>query len=121
MLGIQTDALDTAGGVFMTVVALGCTWLGGRAVLRPHRPPQPIGGPVWVARTWGLAYVLLGIAMAAKMTTMLVGKEPAWPMAVLHWAAGPLLIFSVIAAGVSQWRARHRAGGAVGGRHGRHK
>jgi hypothetical protein len=121
MLGIQTDALDTAGGVFMTVVALGSAWLGGRAVLQPHRPPQPIVGSVWVARTWGLAYVLLGIAMAARMTTMLAGKEPAWPMAVLHWAAGPLLIFSVIAAGVSQWRARHRTGGAVSGRHGRHK
>ncbi|MFF6842243.1 hypothetical protein ACFY8X_26170 [Streptomyces tanashiensis] len=121
MLGIQTDALDTAGGVFMTVLALGCTWLGGQAVLRPHRPPQPIVGPVWVARTWGLAYVLLGIAMAAKMTTMLAGEEPAWPMAVLYWAAGPLLIFSVTAAGASQWRARRRTGGAVSGRHGRHK
>ncbi|MFH8628121.1 hypothetical protein ACH4A8_40610 [Streptomyces vietnamensis] len=121
MLGIQTDALDTAGGVFMTVVALGCTWLGGRAVLRPHRPPQPIVGPVWVARTWGVAYVLLGIGMAGKMTTMLVGKEPFWPMAVLYWAAGPLLIFSVTAAGVSQWRARRRADGVVSGRHGRHK
>ncbi|MYS34314.1 hypothetical protein GT025_09305 [Streptomyces sp. SID4920] len=121
MLGIQTDGLDTAGGVFMTVVALGCTWLGGRAVLRPHRPPQPIGGPVWVARTWGIAYVLLGMAMVARMTTMLAGREPAWPMAVLHWAAGPLLIFSVIAAGVSQRRTRRRTGGAVSGRHGRHR
>jgi hypothetical protein len=121
MLGTQTDALDTAGGVFMTVLALGSAWLGGLAVLRPHRPPQPIGGPVWVARTWGLAYVLLGIAMAAKMTTMLVGKEPTWPMAVLYWAAGPLLLFSVTAAGVSQWRARRRTGSAVGGQHGRHK
>lgn len=120
MLGIQTDGLDTAGGVFMTVVALGSVWLGGLAVLRPHRPPQPIGGPVWVARTWGLAYVLLGISMAARMTTMLVGKEQAWPMAVLYWAAVPLLLFSVAAAGVSQWRARHLAGGAVV-RHGRHR
>lgn len=121
MLGIQTDALDTAGGVFMTVLALGCTWWGGLAVLRPHRPPQPIVGPVWVARAWGLGYVLLGTGMAAKMTTMLVGKQPAWPMAVLYWAAGPLLLFSVTAAGVSQWRTRRRAGGAAGGRHGRHK
>ncbi|MBD0708788.1 MULTISPECIES: hypothetical protein [unclassified Streptomyces] len=121
MFGIQTDGLETAGGVFMTVMALGSVWLGGRAVLRPHRPPQPIEGPVWVARTWGLAHVLLGIGMAARMTTMLAGKEPAWPMAVLHWAAGPLLIFSVIAACVSQWRARRRTGGAVSGRHRRHK
>ncbi|MET9774554.1 hypothetical protein ABZ023_09790 [Streptomyces sp. NPDC006367] len=59
--------------------------------------------------------------MAAKMTTMLVGKQPAWPMAVLYWAAGPLLLFSVTAAGVSQRRARRRAGGAVVARHGRHK
>ncbi len=43
MLGIQTDAWDTAGGVLMTVVGLGCAWWGGLAVLRPGRPPQPIG------------------------------------------------------------------------------
>ncbi|MFJ3820391.1 hypothetical protein [Streptomyces nodosus] len=76
---------------------------------------------MWVARAWGLGYVVLGIGMAAKMTTMLVGKEPAWPMAVLNWAAGPLLLFSVTAAVVSQWRARRRAGRVVSGRHGRHK
>ncbi|MFD9977904.1 hypothetical protein ACFWZR_27035 [Streptomyces sp. NPDC059017] len=34
-----------------------------------------------------LAYVLLGIGMAGKMTAMLAGKELAWPMAVLYWAA----------------------------------
>ncbi|MEV1055500.1 hypothetical protein [Streptomyces sp. NPDC049887] len=59
--------------------------------------------------------------MAGKMTAMLAGKELAWPMAVLYWAAGPLLIFSVTAAGVSQWRVRRRVGGAVSGRRGRHK
>ncbi|MFE7112344.1 hypothetical protein ACFU98_34885 [Streptomyces sp. NPDC057575] len=48
---------------------------------------------------------------------MLVGKEPAWPMTVIYWAAGPLLIFSVTAAGVSQRRARRRAGDVVTGRH----
>lgn len=106
MPGIQTDAWDTAGGVFMAALGLGCAWLGGVAVLRPRRPPQPIGGPVRVVRVWGLGYVLLGIGMAARMTTMLVGKEPAWPMTVIYWAAGPLLIISVTAAGVSQRRAR---------------
>lgn len=121
MLGIETGALDTAGGVFMTFLALGCAWLGGLAVLRPHRPPQPIGGPVWVVRTWGFSYVLLGIAMAAKMTAMLVGQESPWAVAMLNWVAGPLVLLSVIAAGVSQWRARRRADGPIGGRHGRHK
>ncbi|MFF8594523.1 hypothetical protein ACF061_24345 [Streptomyces sp. NPDC015220] len=117
MIDFQTDPLETAGGVFMMAVGLGCAWLGGLAVLRPDRPPQPIQGPVRVVRAWGLGYVLLGICMAVRMTSMLVGEEPAWPLAVIYWVAGPLLTCSVTAAGVSQRRARRRAGGVRVGRH----
>nr|WSZ18875.1 hypothetical protein OH837_38855 [Streptomyces canus] len=116
MFGVQTDPLDTAGAVFMVVVALGCAWWGGLGVLHPRRPPKPFEGPVWVVRAWGLSYVLLGISMAARMVTKLVGKEPAWLMET-YWVIGPLLICSITAAYVSQWRARHRAGKATVGRH----
>lgn len=108
MLGTRTDALDTAGAEFMTVVGLGCAWWGCLVMLRPHRPPLLIEGPVWVVRVWRTAYVLLGVCMAVRMTAMLVGEEPAWPMIALQWVAGPLLVCSVTAAGVSLWRARRR-------------
>ncbi|BAU84685.1 hypothetical protein SLA_3780 [Streptomyces laurentii] len=116
MPGIRTDLWDTVGGVFMVILGLGCAGWGGRALLRPHRPEQPITGPAWAVRSWGLGYVLLGTALAVRMAGLLVGAEPAWPMAVIQWAATPLLVCSVAAALVSRRRTRHRAGRA-----GRHK
>lgn len=56
-------------------------------------------------------------AGALRMTAMLVGEEPTWPVITLPWVAGSLLVCSVTAAGVSRWRARRRAGAVVLGRH----
>ncbi|MFF0110007.1 hypothetical protein [Streptomyces hirsutus] len=51
------------------------------------------------------------------MVTRLVGKEPAWLMAMTYWVVGPFLMCSITAAYVSQRRARRRAGDATVGRH----
>ncbi|GAA2289126.1 hypothetical protein GCM10010415_70720 [Streptomyces atrovirens] len=117
MISIQTDALDTAGGVFMAVAGLGCACFGGLAVLRPGSPPKPFEGPAWVVRAWGFGYVLLGLGTAARMGLMLVGKEPARLTAVTHSVATPLLICSVTAAYVVRRRRRRPAGTAAVGRH----
>ncbi|MEU2600163.1 hypothetical protein ABZ669_23805 [Streptomyces hirsutus] len=117
MLGIQADPLETAGGVFMAFVGLGCAWWGGPAVLRPRRPPKPFEGPVRMVRAWGLGYVPMGLCMTVRMVTRLVGKEPAWRMAMTCRVVGPFLMCSVTAAYVSQRRARRRPGDATVGRH----
>ncbi|MDT0490708.1 hypothetical protein RM717_09335 [Streptomyces griseus] len=115
---IQTDALGTAGAVFMLVLALGCAGWGGLAVLRPHRPPQPITGPAWLARVWGLSYVLLGVVLAARAVGQLFGEESGWAITLIHGAAGPLMIFSVAVGFACRWRTRRQAGDdADGGRH----
>lgn len=117
MLEIQTDALDTAGAVFMAVAGLGCACFGGLVVLRPRRPPKPFDGPVWVVRAWGLGYVLLGLGTAVRMGLVLVGKELAWLTAVTCLVVTPLLVCSVTAAYAVQRRGRGRAGTAAVGRH----
>jgi hypothetical protein len=117
MIEVRTEALDTAGGVFMAVAGLGCACFGGLAVLRPRRLPKSFEGPVWVVRAWGLGYVLLGLGTAVRMGLMLVGKEPAWLTVVTQLVVTPLLICSITAAYVVQRRGRSRAGTAAVGRH----
>ncbi|MFD7714299.1 hypothetical protein [Streptomyces sp. NPDC059814] len=117
MAGIQTDALDTFGALFAAVVGLGCAGWGGRTLLRPHRSPESFDGPVWGARAWGAAYVVLGICLAIRMVAKLYGRNPDWPMTVTVFVAFPLLIAAFTAAYVSRRRARRRGEAVRPGRH----
>ncbi|MFB6716836.1 MULTISPECIES: hypothetical protein [unclassified Streptomyces] len=108
MLGTVTEAFDRAVDVLVVALGLGCVWLGWRAVFRPHRPPEPIQGPVWVVRAWGLGFVLLGISLVAETMTLLAGEEPGWPANVMRWVAGPLVVGSIAAACAARWRERRR-------------
>jgi hypothetical protein len=109
MLGIQTDALDTAGGVVMAVAGLGCACFGGLVVFRPCRLPKSFEGPVWMVRAWGFGYVLLGLGTAVRMGMFLLGKELAWLTAVTYLVVTPLFICSIMTAYIVQRRARRRA------------
>ncbi|MFF9402492.1 hypothetical protein ACF1FX_24345 [Streptomyces sp. NPDC014646] len=109
MLGTAIDVLDRAMDVLMVAVGLGCAWLGCWAVLRPRRPPEPIRGPVWVVRTWGLGFVLLGISLAIETITLMTGGETGWAADVIRWVAGPLVVGSIVAAFVARRWKRHRA------------
>lgn len=60
MLGTVAEVFDRAVDVLTVVLALGCLWLGCRALLRPRRSPEPIQGSVWGVRAWGLGFVLVG-------------------------------------------------------------
>ncbi|WP_432077197.1 hypothetical protein [Streptomyces wuyuanensis] len=108
MLGTAIDVLDRAMDVLMVAVGLGCVWLGCGAVIRPRRPPGPIRGPVWVVRTWGLGFVLLGISLSIETITLMTGREPGWAADVIRWVAGPLVVGSIVAAFVARWWGRHR-------------
>ncbi|MFE9171085.1 hypothetical protein ACFYNZ_16420 [Streptomyces kebangsaanensis] len=107
----MTEVFDGAVDVLSMALGLGCVWLGWRAVLRPRRPPEPIQGPVWVVRAWGLGYVLLGICLTIQSVTLMAGGEPGRPADVIRWVAGPLLVGSILAAFLSRrWeRRRDRA------------
>ncbi|WP_330242432.1 hypothetical protein [Streptomyces sp. NBC_00525] len=106
----MTEVFDAAVDVLGTALGLGCVWLGCRAVLRPRRPPEPIQGPVWAVRAWGLGYVLLGICLAAQSLALMAGREPGWTGDVIRWVAGPLVVGSVLAAFLSRRRERRRTG-----------
>ncbi|MFI2434379.1 hypothetical protein [Streptomyces sp. NPDC018693] len=109
MLGSVTDALGTAEDVLFVVLGLGCVWLGARAVLRPRRSPGPmIQGPVWAVRAWGLGYVLLGISLTGQSVALMTGEQLDWSAHVIRWAAGPLVVGSLVAAYLSRWRERRR-------------
>lgn len=101
--------LDRAMDVFTAALGLGCAWMGCLAVLRPHRQPEPIQGPVWVVRTWGLGFVLLGISLATETVTLMTGGEPGWAGDVIRRVAGPLVVGSIVAAVVARRRKPHRA------------
>ncbi|MFJ1595131.1 hypothetical protein ACIOD0_33570 [Kitasatospora albolonga] len=61
--------------------------------------------------------MLLGIALAARTAGRLFGEQSAWAKNLIHWASGPLMVFSVAVAFACRWRTRSRAGDADGGRH----
>ncbi|MFE4335646.1 hypothetical protein ACFRQM_41550 [Streptomyces sp. NPDC056831] len=108
MLGAVTEVFDRAVDVLVVALGLGCVWLGWRAVFRPRRPPEPIQGPVWVVRAWGLGFVLLGISLVVQTMTLMAGGEPGWPANVMRWVAGPLVVGSIVAACAARWRERRR-------------
>lgn len=116
MLGNVTQGLDRAMDVFMMVVALGCLWLGCRAVLRPRRRLEPIRGPVWAVCAWGLGFVLLGMPLVIETVTLMGGGEPGRTADVIRWVAGPLVVGSIVGAFLARGWQRHRAQTVKGGR-----
>ncbi|MFJ4514200.1 hypothetical protein ACIP4X_09925 [Streptomyces sp. NPDC088817] len=105
----MTEVFGRAVDVFMVALGLGCVWLGEWALLRPHRPPEQIQGPVWVVRAWGLGYVLLGISLTSETVTVMAGGEPGRPAGVIRWVAGPLVVGSILVAFLSRRWERCRA------------
>ncbi|MGW5599525.1 hypothetical protein ACWEWL_10555 [Streptomyces rochei] len=116
MLGTVAEVFDRAMDLLVVAVGLGCVWLGCRALLRPRQPPEPIQGPVWGVRAWGLGFVLLGISLAIETVTLMTGGKPGWPADVIRWVAGPLVVGSIVTALVARGWQRHRARSAKGGR-----
>ncbi|MET9922873.1 hypothetical protein ABZZ04_38315 [Streptomyces sp. NPDC006435] len=116
MLGTAFGVLDRVLDVFVVVTGLGCVWLGCQALLRPRRPPEPIHGPVWVVRSWGLGFVLLGISLAVEMVLPMTGRESGLPADVIRLAAGPLVAGSIVAAFVVRGWQRRRSRTAKGRR-----
>ncbi|MDG9720681.1 hypothetical protein [Streptomyces sp. DH24] len=112
----MTQGLDRAMDVLVVAAGLGCVWLGCRAVFQPRRPPEPIHGPVWVVRAWGLGFVLLGIALTIETVTLMTGGESGWTADVIRWVAGPLVVGSIVMAHVARGWQRHRARTMKGGR-----
>jgi hypothetical protein len=109
MLGTVAEVFGSAMDVLVMAAGLGCVWLGCRALLRPRQPPEPIQGPVWGVRAWGLGFVLLGISLAVETVTLMTGGEPGWPADVIRWVAGPLVVGSIVAALVARRWKRHQA------------
>lgn len=109
MFGSVTEVFDRVVDVLVVAMGLGCVWLGCRAVLRPRRPPEPIQGPVWGVRAWGLGFVLLGISLAVEAVTSMAGGQPGWPTDVIRWVAGPLVVGAIVTAIVARGRQRRRA------------
>jgi hypothetical protein len=116
MLGTVAEVFERVMDVVMVAVGLGCVWLGCRAVLRPRQPPEPIQGPVWGVRAWGLGFVLLGISLAIETVTLMAGGQPGWPADVIRWVAGPLVVGSIVTAFVARGWQRHRTRTVKGGR-----
>ncbi|MFJ7062477.1 hypothetical protein ACK8N7_36055 [Streptomyces griseobrunneus] len=116
MFGIVTEVFDTVVDVLVVAMGLGCVWLGMEAVLRPRRPPEPIQGPVWVVRTWGIGFVVLGICLAVQMVVLTTGGDADGVADVMRWVAGPLVAGSILAAFVIRLRERRWTRAARGRR-----
>ncbi|MFV0132019.1 hypothetical protein ACLGIH_01900 [Streptomyces sp. HMX87] len=116
MLGQVTEVFDGAVNVLVVALGLGCVGMGWRAVLRPRRPPEPIRGPVWVVRAWGLGFVLVGISITVDTVILMAGGEHGRVMEVTRWVSGPLVVGSVLAGFVARRRERRRAGAVSEGR-----
>ncbi|MER5215448.1 hypothetical protein ABT063_34135 [Streptomyces sp. NPDC002838] len=108
MLGAVTEVFGRTVDVLIVAGGLCCVWAGCWALLRPRRPPEPIQGPVWVVRTWGLGFVLLGISLVVETVNLMAGGEPGRVADVSRWIAGPLVVGSILAALVARWRGRRR-------------
>lgn len=116
MLGTVTEVFDRAMDMLMVPLGLSCVWLGWRSVFRPRWSPEPIlQGPVWVVRAWGLGYVLLGISLTIESVTLMAGGELGWPVDVIRWVAGPLVVGSILVAFLSRRWERRRAWAMRGG------
>ncbi|MEF9905323.1 hypothetical protein [Streptomyces sp. P9-A2] len=114
MFGSVNGVLETAVYVLAAGMGLGCAWLGWQAVRRPRRPPgSVIQGSVRVVRAWGFSFALLGVLFAVKAVTMAAGGNPGRVTDLITWVAGPLVVGSVLAAGVSRGRERRRARAAA--------
>lgn len=90
--------------VLIVVVGVGCVWLGWRALFLSPRPPEPARGPAWLARAWGAGHVLMGISLTVMVMTQVAGGTPDWPMRVILWCAGPLVVGTALAGLVTRWR-----------------
>lgn len=109
MIEPMAEPADTAVGVLMLVVAAGCIWLGWKSLRRPREAPVSVQGPGWLVRAWGLGYLVLGVGLTAQEVGRIAGEEPAWPLILIRWIAGPLVAFPLVAGAVRRWRER-RAG-----------
>ncbi|MGW3655989.1 hypothetical protein ACWD6R_09870 [Streptomyces sp. NPDC005151] len=103
--------LDRAAIVFMSVLGVGCVWLGWTGARRPQQSPKIMQGPTWAIRTCGVGYVVLGVSLIAEVVSWMGIKELGWPAVLIRCVAGPLVFASVLAGGI--WRWRGRRGGLV--------
>lgn len=104
------DTLDTIGAVFVAVISVGCALWGGHCLLRPAGAPQNFRDPVWSARAWGGAYLVIGVCQGARMAAKLLGHELTWLIDVSMVLATPLLATAFIGVYVARRRARPRSG-----------
>ncbi|MFE6777148.1 hypothetical protein [Streptomyces sp. NPDC057702] len=114
MVTSATGATDRVLDLFLLAVGVGCGWLGWRPALWPRRVTGPARRPRWVARAWGLGYLVLGAALVAESVIRLAGGWQRWPMDVVRWVAGPLVVGSLLADLVVRRRERGRGGSGVG-------
>lgn len=106
MIEPMAERAETAVSVLMLIVAAGCTWLGWTSLRRPREAPVSVQGPGWLVRTWGLGYLVLGVGLTSQEVGRTAGEEPAWPLILIRWIAGPLVVLPLVAGAVRRWRER---------------
>ncbi|CAL9671522.1 hypothetical protein SUDANB15_07430 (plasmid) [Streptomyces sp. enrichment culture] len=109
------EVFERAVDVLVLAVGVGCAWQGWRPMLLPRRsltPTHRSAGSAWMARAWGLGMVLTGLSLTAMKTFEAVGGRPDWPVTLMVWVAGPLVLATTLAGVVIRWgeRGRGRAG-----------